>query len=81
MKRNRLLHIESVEVHSIYLQAFNFFLGMIWQDVAIVDIQRSGDGQLSLDLAMPHNIKGELVMHLWEDWKTNLMYSMYAVRN
>ena len=81
MRQKRLLHIDSVKVHSNLLQAFEFFLSIIWQDVDIVDIYRPDESHYTVELSMPDSVKGELIMHLWKDWTVKLMHEMYAIRN
>jgi len=81
MNRKQQAYIESVKIDGIYFQAFRFFLTIIWDEVEIVDLQKTGDGSFLIDLAIAEKNDGHLIMHLWEDWRSGMMTSMYSRRN
>ena len=81
MKRKKLAYIESVQINFVYMQAFQYFLTMIWEDVEVADVHTMDDQSFQIDLAISEEDDSHLIMHLWEDWKSRLMHNMYAVKN
>ncbi|MCP4123109.1 MAG: hypothetical protein GY751_15255 [Bacteroidetes bacterium] len=81
MNRKQLAYIDSVKIDGIHLQAFHFFLTIIWDEVEIADVQRLEDGNFLVDLAIADKNDSHLIMHLWEDWRSGMMTTMYSNRN